>query len=413
MSHGLLGLNLNGPERPEGADTTASEGRSHGDQGLLGLNLNNSADGKASQEAPAAEQFALPLQSDAQSGGEEAFYYNRSEMFADPPPDHSVPILLMQMQDELARARRRESLWMSLVTHIVVIFLLLTAPKWMPSGGEVIEVSPARDKELTYLALPPDLQKPKVRPNTNVISDKDRIATSRRPVDRQARQILDAAKPGPPGAPGLRAQAPPAPPELHNTPAPPAQQAQASTPPALQNVPQVAQPAQAQSQPRVTFGSNSRSAGDLIRDATRAAAQSRGGGIGGMGGEYGPAPGDAEGRVGSDLDILSDTQGVDFGPYLQRVLNDVRRNWYTLIPEVARAPLLKRGKVSIEFAILKDGRVAGMRIVGQSGDLSLDRAAYGGITASNPFPPLPTEFKGEYLALRFHFFYNPDRNDLH
>src|SRR5664279_5994152 len=80
----------------------------------------------------------------------------------------------------------------------------------------------------------------------------------------------------------------------------------------------------------------------------------------------------------SNLEVLSDTQGVDFGPYLSRVVEAVRRNWYTIIPEAARAPLLKRGKVAIEFAILPDGRVAGMKITGVSGDVSLDRAAWGG-----------------------------------
>jgi TonB family protein len=73
---------------------------------------------------------------------------------------------------------------------------------------------------------------------------------------------------------------------------------------------------------------------------------------------------------------------------------------------------MKKGKVSIEFAITKNGQVAGMRLVSPSGDISLDRAAMGGITSSNPFPPLPSEFRGEYLALRFHFFYNPDKTDL-
>jgi outer membrane biosynthesis protein TonB len=62
--------------------------------------------------------------------------------------------------------------------------------------------------------------------------------------------------------------------------------------------------------------------------------------------------------------------------------------------------------------ILKNGSIAGLAVVSGSGDVSLDRAAYGGITSSNPFPPLPSEFHGEYLALRFHFFYNPDKRDL-
>ena len=112
------------------------------------------------------------------------------------------------------------------------------------------------------------------------------------------------------------------------------------------------------------------------------------------------------------LEVLTDTMGVDFGPYLQRVLHDVKVNWYNLIPESAKAPIMKKGKLTIEFAILKDGTVAGMKLVATSGDVALDRGAWGGITASNPFPPLPTEFGGQYLGLRFTFYYNPDARDL-
>jgi len=39
----------------------------------------------------------------------------------------------------------------------------------------------------------------------------------------------------------------------------------------------------------------------------------------------------------------------------------------------------------------------------------MDRAAWGGITASSPFDPLPKEFKGDYLKLRMHFMYNPPK----
>ena len=122
------------------------------------------------------------------------------------------------------------------------------------------------------------------------------------------------------------------------------------------------------------------------------------GGYGGDNGDYGLGQGKQAGEAIGPLDVLSDTMGVDFGPYLARVLHDVRENWYRIIPESARAPLMKKGKVSIEFAILKDGQVAGLQIVGTSGDVALDRAAYGGITASKPFPPLPAEFGGQYLG---------------
>jgi hypothetical protein len=52
-----------------------------------------------------------------------------------------------------------------------------------------------------------------------------------------------------------------------------------------------------------------------------------------------------------------------------------------------------------------------MRLVSTSGDMALDRAAWGGITASNPFPPLPSEFSGSYIRLRFSFRYNPEKTD--
>jgi TonB family protein len=101
------------------------------------------------------------------------------------------------------------------------------------------------------------------------------------------------------------------------------------------------------------------------------------------------------------MGILTDTMGVDFNPYLSRVLHDVRQNWCSHIPDVAHP--VKTGKVVLEFAILKDGSVAGLRVAATSGDIALDRPAYGSITGSNPFPPLPTEFKGSYLGLRVSF----------
>lgn len=118
------------------------------------------------------------------------------------------------------------------------------------------------------------------------------------------------------------------------------------------------------------------------------------------------------GQPAEAVDVLSDTTGVDFSPYLQLVVKSVKRNWYTLIPEDARAPIMKKGKVAIEFTILKDGAITGIRLAagGSSGDSAMDRAAWDGISASNPFPRLPSEFAGEHLALRFHFLYNQDQS---
>ncbi len=324
---------------------------------------------------------------------------------------HDVPALLIQLQDDLSRSRQREAFWISVVVHLAIVILVVNSGRLadLMHRRSVILVSPQdliNQKDLTYLELPPDEQKLTKRPDTNKISDKDRIATSKAPqLDRkELKKILDSARPGAPGPSGPPVQSQPA------APAPPAQEPPSPQPPPDQN--QVARlqtpPAE---RPTPNFNTGAMSAGSAIEQAARAAISNRGG-YGGDNGDYGLGQGKQGGEAIGPMDVLSDTMGVDFGPYLARVLHDVRENWYRIIPESARAPLMKKGKVSIEFAILKNGQVAGLQIVGTSGDVALDRAAYGGITASKPFPPLPTEFGGQYLALRFHFYYNPDRSDI-
>jgi TonB family protein len=112
-----------------------------------------------------------------------------------------------------------------------------------------------------------------------------------------------------------------------------------------------------------------------------------------------PSAFSAEGPV-----ILSDTQGVDFGPYLARAVFIVRRNWYALIPEAARQG--RQGRVSVVFEILKDGSVSQIRLTQNSGNDSLDNATSAAIQTSAPFPPLPQEFAGKHLVLQLTFLYN-------
>jgi TonB family protein len=105
-------------------------------------------------------------------------------------------------------------------------------------------------------------------------------------------------------------------------------------------------------------------------------------------------------------EILTDTMGVDFGPYMTRIVQIVKQNWYTLMPPSVYPPILKQGKLALEFQIMKDGTVQGLLRDTTSGDVALDRAAMASITASTPFPPLPKEFPGKLLGLRFYYFYN-------
>jgi len=340
-------------------------------------------------------------------------------------PD-DVPHLLVQLQDDLSRARKREAAWLSVILHLLVVILLWNSDRiaaLLPHRTVALAISTDvdREKDATFLELPPDEQKLTRRPDAKVLSDKDRIATSKAPqINREElKKILESAHPGRPGenAPQLQ-------------PGTPQQMAQ-SQPPAPQENPQkgsglvppqqndqVAQlhlPPQGGNRPVPNFN-NSMTAGSAIEQATRAAAASRGRYGGGDAGDYGLSQGRGGTKALDQAEILTDTMGVDFGPYLTRIVQVVRSNWYNLLPPSVYPPLLKQGKLSIEFAILKDGSVAGMVVRTTSGDVALDRAAWASITASNPFPPLPREFVGQCpvpirddrcnLGLRFYYFYN-------
>ncbi len=111
------------------------------------------------------------------------------------------------------------------------------------------------------------------------------------------------------------------------------------------------------------------------------------------------------------FEIVSDTPGVDLCPYLTEGFKAVRKNWLQRIPEEARPPEMKRGEVTIEFELLKDGRVKDMRFVGPSGNASLAQAAWDGVKISSPFPALPPQFPDPDVTLRVTFRYNPVKTD--
>ena len=87
-----------------------------------------------------------------------------------------------------------------------------------------------------------------------------------------------------------------------------------------------------------------------------------------------------------------------------QVLAAVRRNWQAVMPESAK--LGRRGRVGIQFSIAKSGSVPKLVITANSGTDALDRAAVAGISASNPFPPLPSEYRGDRIVLQFNFASN-------
>lgn len=329
----------------------------------------------------------------------------------DPEPPSSMDVaelhlLIGELDDELTKYRWREAIWLSLIVHVVIFLAVIFGPKYFPKSAVIVPVTQTSKDQPIFLQAPPDQQHVKP-PVTNIASDKNRIAQSPRPNPELLRKLLDANRAGPP-APKSQPPAPSQQAAQQQVPAPAAPQAGA------QNAPQPPQPTQsAQLHTPAPGGSSSpfKTTGPGIQHAIDSLSASHGTGRVTFGGDYGQGP-HPNTNMRGQLEITSDTMGVDFGPYLERVLFEIKKNWYNLIPEAARPPIMKNGSLIIEFAILKDGRVSGMQVAKSSEDVSLDRAAYGGITDSIPFDRLPPEFGGNYLGLRIKFIYNPKAGDL-
>jgi TonB family protein len=335
--------------------------------------------------------------------------------------------LILELEAEAARWRRRTMFLLSVVFHVILIALLLVEPQLFRRGAKLIglNVQPERKRDWSFLVLPPDLQKRVRPPATGRLSDKDRLAQGRSPKVNPHGLRMPYSRgntPLPEIAGDKRPQTPPAP-----KAAPPAQAAaQPPAPQAAQTPPAAANSGNGHSEQHETLkaelekpklldipsapegGSRVRiplsTPGDAIQQSLEGAARGRPAGGAGYGDGNGQFQNlnpsfSTEGPM-----ILSDTKGVDFGPYLARIVWTVRRNWYAVIPESAR--LGQKGRVAIVFEILKDGSMPELRLVGSSGADPLDRAALASIRASAPFPPLPAEFTGNHLVLQFIFLYN-------
>lgn len=328
--------------------------------------------------------------------------------------DRDVPHFLLEEDAETRRYRWRESVLMSVITHLVGIVLLLAAPM-IPHDAAVMSVPAEAPKtgDVTYLAVPPNnAPPPATKPRTPFVSDRDlrasvpgeavRSAPKLPPVPeapKAERPLVAQAQPPqlPNAAPQIQpAQPPPILPESRQT-----QAGQPQTPPVRPGDLRLEQPKLPTSPPGVPGGAAT--SGRALEEAMRSAARERGGQV--IGDE--PLPPGAKPKSQASVGearILTDTQGVDFDPYLRRVVADIRQNWYAVMPEIAR--LGRRGRVVVVFEIQRDGGVPKLYLVAASGAEPLDRAALAGISASVPFPPLPNEFRGPLIRVQVTFLYN-------
>jgi hypothetical protein len=300
---------------------------------------------------------------------------------------HELLEMIGELEDERRWARLREGFWIAILFHLALLSALTWLPKYVFKVPLVIDRNRAinQHKDFTYLDSPPEVLHP-VQPKVkiNPVPEKPPV------IDKQTLEALNRATPPAP------APAPPPPAPVQPTqPVPPAPEAQVEAP----------RPAAVPARPNFAMGSQNPD--DQLREDMRAAARNPGqGGAGNLGSGGLPRhPGAGSGGV----EVLSDTQGVNFDSYIRHTVIETERTWDPLIPDEVNPPLNKSGLVQIRFKILPNGRVmeGSMVLEGRSGETAIDRSAWGAIQGSN-FPPLPKEFHGPYLELRYLFLCNTD-----
>ena len=309
---------------------------------------------------------------------------------------HELLEMIGELEDERRWARLREGIWIAVLLHLALLSAVTWIPKYVFKVPQVIDpIDAIKDrKDLSYLDLPPDALRqlrPKARIKTPSVKPPTIDKKTLEALKREAPPVKPAPAPEPPPPVAAAQPAPaPAPP-----PIPPSQQSQS----------QLEAPRPAAVPARPNFALNSENPADQLQEAMRNAARNPGAGSEGSlgGGGLARHPGAGSGGV----EILSDTQGVDFRNWLQRWHHETENTWDPLIPDEVNPPILKSGMVAIHFKVLPNGRLmdGSLQLEGRSGDTALDRAAWGALTGSN-YPPLPRDFHGPYLELRAYFLYN-------
>lgn len=104
------------------------------------------------------------------------------------------------------------------------------------------------------------------------------------------------------------------------------------------------------------------------------------------------------------VEIVSDTQGESFDPYVSPLILEASDCWRKSTEDKAQAPSAKEGQVTVQAAIEPDGKVGRAEILSPSGDGVLDKDARDCVTSlkANPWPME----KGKELGVRMQFLYN-------
>lgn len=385
MPLSVVPTSVNEPKDPTGAHPESAHPSQNGERGAVG-------GGNGRPGTSAADNSPKGLDSDAGGSG------NTAEPERERSPavrrsrwvdydTYELLEMISELEDERRWARLREGVWIAILVHLVLLSSITWIPKYIfkvPPVVDPFEAIRQRKDELKYLDLPPDLIK-RAQPRAQVKP----VPQKPPQIDKKTLEALNKAMP----------------PALPPTPAPKVEEAAPAPPPPPrpESQSQLEAPAPKPAPQRPSFAMGSQNPADQLRDAMRG---SRGPSSGADNAPNSPGMAMHPG-AGGGVQVLSDTEGVDFNPWLRRWYFETEHTWDPLIPDEVNPPILKQGQCMIRFKILPNGRImeGSMVLEGRSGDTALDRAAWGALTGSN-YPPLPREFHGPYLELRAIFMYN-------
>jgi TonB family protein len=300
---------------------------------------------------------------------------------------------------------RLEVVLLSIIFHLVMVIVILLAPRYFPdlfaprdvAAAPLLLNQPPKD-QTRFVFVQPRLERPVTKP-PQIAEPSD--------LDRQAQSPQRAPNPTNP-LPFNRGNTP----ERMDQPAERPQVARGQGPQPEPS--QMARNNQAQNQaqsdsslrtPDSTTGlqmprspqttnapgrsaTNGGSLGDSLRNLQRFIQNEQFDNQGGNGGQFGP-------------EIQFDTKGVEFGPWIRRFIAQVKRNWF-----IPYAAMSMKGHVVITFNVHKDGAITDLAVVGPSPVEPFNNAAFGALSSSNPTQPLPPEYPSDKAFFTVTFYYN-------
>lgn len=92
-------------------------------------------------------------------------------------------------------------------------------------------------------------------------------------------------------------------------------------------------------------------------------------------------------------------------PYVEMLVKAVKHKWYLLASFLPQRKIAYTGDLGIEFTVQRDGTVTAMRLLSDSGDRDLDKAAWEAVRQTSPFSPFPDAAKVDCVQVRIHFRY--------